>query len=98
MSRQKKVKRSTTTEIAYVRDMKRRSALEMLDDENAEALAPENYPEPLKRFLRREAVTVHIRLSAPLRKKLDEKSRRAGLSADELARRWIKEALNREAI
>ena len=98
MNKRKQVKKSTKSEDAYVRDLHRRSALEMLGSGEAELLTPNDYPEPLKRFLRREAVTVHVRLSAPLRRKLEQRSRRAGVSPDELARRWIKEGLKRDAV
>lgn len=94
----KRIKKSTNAEKNYIRDMEENSAFERLERGEGELLAPPDYPEPLRRFLRREAITVHVRLTAPLRKKLNERSRRAGVSPDELARRLIKEALNREAV
>jgi beta-xylosidase len=73
--------------------MRSRSGLVMLEKGEAELLAPIQYPESLKRFLRRERLMVHVRLSAAMRRKLELKARRTGIPPDELARRWIEHGL-----
>ncbi|HEY3245839.1 MAG TPA: hypothetical protein VGM03_21060 [Phycisphaerae bacterium] len=49
-------------EAAYVRDMKRRSAFDMLETGEARILTPDEYPEPIKRFLARRCNILHLRL------------------------------------
>ncbi|MDO8632313.1 MAG: hypothetical protein Q7R41_17660 [Phycisphaerales bacterium] len=71
----------------------KRSALSMVDAGEAEVLTPAEYPEPLRRFLARERMMVHVKLSAAARRKLEDRSRRAGLPPDELAKRWLEQRL-----
>jgi len=88
--------RNTKAEDAYVRDMGQVSAFDKLDAGEAAVLAPDDYPEPIRRFLQRERSVVRIRLSANARRKLDRLSRRRGVAADKLARKWIEAGLARE--
>jgi len=90
-------KRATRTEAAYVKDLRKRSALTMVDEDKAELLLPEDYPEPLRRLLTRERNMVHIKLSAPIKRKLEARSRKLGLAPDELAKRWVEQHLKRSA-
>jgi hypothetical protein len=54
-------------------------------------------PEPLKRFHARERSTMHIRLPAAARRRLRSLSEAKGVPAEELARKWVEEGLEREA-
>ncbi len=87
----------TREELAYIRSMQRRSGLSLLDEGRAEVLSLKDYPEPLRRFLRREQRMVHVKLAAVGRRKLEARSRKSGVPADELARRWIEQHLQRDA-
>ena len=77
-------------------DLERIGPLEKVERGEAKILAKEEYPEPIKRFLNRERRTVRITLSAPAKKRLEQVSRAKGVGADELARRWVQQALARE--
>ena len=90
-------RKSTRAEEAYVRDMARRSALEMVEGGEAKALNSEQLPEPLQRFQARERSMVHIRLPAAARRRLRSLSEAKGIAAEELARRWVEQGLEREA-
>lgn len=94
--KRKRPKKITKAEEAFVRDMVHTSAFEKLDRGQAKLLPASELPEPLKRFLDRERTTVHIRLPAPARRRLDSLSQTLGVSVDELAKRWVQEALARE--
>lgn len=74
-----KPEKATRAEQEYVRDMSRASAFELLDRGRARVLTVEGYPEALQRFLRREARTVHVTLSAAAKRKLETRSRRLGV-------------------
>jgi len=91
------VKTATRDELAYVRSMRRRSGLSLLENGRAELLRLKDYPDPLRRFLRREQRMVHVKLTAVGRRKLEARSRQTGVPADELARRWIEQQLQRDA-
>jgi hypothetical protein len=69
----------------------------MVDEGRAKVLSLAEYPEPLRRFLRRERSMVHIKLSPAARRKLEAQSRKIGLPPAELARRWIEKNLRRLA-
>ena len=60
-------------------------------------LAEDEYPEPVLRFLRRERRMVHVRLSLAAKRRLEALSRARGLAAEELARRWMEQAISRDA-
>ena len=90
-------KKQTRAEEAYVNDMARRSALEMVDRREARLLQPDEVPEPLKRFHARERSAVHIRLPAAARRRLQSLSQAKGVPAEQLARQWVEQALAREA-
>ncbi len=91
----KRLKRSTRAETAFVRDMERRSAFDLVAEGRAEILTPQQYPEPIRRFLRRERSMVHVKLSRELKRKLEARSRETGVPVDELARSWIEQGLRR---
>ena len=93
----KRAAKATRDELAYVGSMQRRSGLSLLDKGGAEVLSLKDYPEPLRRFLRREQKMVHVKLTAVGRRKLEARSRKSGVPADELARRWIEQHLQRDA-
>lgn len=89
--------KTTRSEKAFVRDMKRRSAFDLVDAGRARILAEDEYPEPVRRFLRRERRMVHVRLSLTARRRLESLSRAQGLPPEELARRWMEQAILRSA-
>lgn len=96
--RTKRPKRATRSELDAVADIERRSAFDLMDDGLAERVDRADYPEPLQRFLEREQVMVHVKLSAGSKRRLEERSRRSGVSAEELARRWIEQGIRRDAV
>ena len=57
-------KRATQDEITYIRHLERESAFDLVERGRARILAFEQYPEPLRRFLKRERIMVHVKLSA----------------------------------
>lgn len=59
-------KKTTGAEEAYIRDLARRSAFEKVDRGQAVVLRPEEFPEPLKRSLRRDRASVRTRLPPSL--------------------------------
>lgn len=93
MKSKRKIKSASRSELLYIRAMEKRSALSMVDAGEAEVLPLAEYPEPLRRFLARERMMVHVKLSAAARRKLEVRSRRAGLPPDELAKRWLEQRL-----
>jgi len=93
----RKAKKTTKAEEAYIRDLKRSGTFEKLDRGEAQLLAPEEYPEPVKRFLAREQNTLRIKLSSASKRKLDALSRAKKTPMDKLARKWVEERLTREA-
>jgi hypothetical protein len=92
-----RLKKNTAAEEAYVRDIDRCGPLEKVERGEARILAPREYPEPIKRFLNRERRTVRVKLSPAAKTRLDRISRDRGIGPDELARRWVEQALAREA-
>lgn len=92
----KLAKRVTKAERDYIKDLKKRSGLDLVATGRARILAPAEYPEPLRRFLARERTTMRVRLPAALKRKLEARSRQTGVPAEELARRWIAQGLARE--
>src|SRR4051794_7693324 len=80
-----------------IRDLKRHGTFAKLDRGEAQLLTPDEYPEPVKRFLAREQNTMRIKLSSSTKRKLDALSRARGTPTDQLARRWVEERLTREA-
>ncbi|MEE9296733.1 MAG: hypothetical protein V3W34_17455 [Phycisphaerae bacterium] len=90
-------KRATKGEREYIRDLERTSAFDLVDRSRGRILTSEEYPEPLKRFLRRERMMVHVKLSAAAKRKLEARSRESGIPADELARAWIEQGIRRDA-
>ena len=90
-------RKATREEEAYIRDLAGKSAFEKLDRGEAQIVKSEELPEPLKKLIRRVRTTVHIQLPPPARRRLEALSRANGVPADELARRWVEEALAREA-
>jgi hypothetical protein len=93
----KSPRKSTRAEDAYVRDMARRPAFDMVESGEAKILNSDQLPEPLRRFQARERSMVHIRLPATARRRLRSLSEAKGIAAEELARRWIEQGLEREA-
>ena len=89
-------KRATKGERAYISDLERASAFDLVDHGRARILSPEQYPEPLRRFLDRERAMIHIKLTPTLKRKLEARSRETGRPVDELARTWIKQGIARE--
>jgi hypothetical protein len=90
-------KRMTKGEAAYIRALSETSAFDSVDRGRARILPLEGYPEPLKRFLMREKTMVHVKLSLTFKRKLERCSRRTGMSVEEQARRWIEQAIARDA-
>jgi len=81
----------------YVRDLERRGPLQKVERGEAKILSQTEYPEPLKRFLARERRTLRLRLSASDRRKLERLSHSTGVAIEDLARRWIEQAIARQA-
>ena len=92
-----RIPKATAAEKAFIRDLKRRSAFDLVDAGRARVLAEDEYPEPVLRFLRRERRMVHVRLSLAAKRRLEALSRARGLAAEELARRWVEQAISRDA-
>jgi len=90
-------RKATRNETDYVRRMRRRSAFELLEQGQARILSPAEYPEPLKRLLRRERTMIHLKIGAAVKRKLEARSRRTGAPVEELVRRWIMQGLRRDA-
>lgn len=97
MTNRQMPKRATKGELEYVRDLERRSGFDLVDRGGGKILTPREYPEPLKRFLRRERMMVHVRLSAAAKRKLEARSRQTGVPVDDLARAWIEQGIERDA-
>ncbi|MFH1111404.1 MAG: hypothetical protein V1790_19730 [Planctomycetota bacterium] len=91
-------KRATEDEFAYIRQVERESAFDLIDQGRARILAREDYPEPLRRFLEHERTIVHVKLSATTKRKLEARSRRTGLAVEELAKQWIEQGVRRDAV
>ncbi len=91
-------RRATKAERAYVHDLERRSAFDLVDRGRGRILSANEYPEPLKRFLNRERTMIHVKLSAALKRRLEARSRQTGLSVDELARGLIQEGIKRDTV
>jgi hypothetical protein len=89
-------RRATKAERAYIQDLERRSAFDLVDRGRGRILSADEYPEPLRRFLNRERTMIHVKLSAALKRKLEARSRQTGLPVDELARAWIREGIKRD--
>ncbi len=89
-------RRATKGERAYIHELEETSAYELVDRGRGRILAPKDYPEPLKRFLKRERTMVHVRLSAAAKRKLETRSRQTGVPIDELARAWIEDGIQRD--
>jgi hypothetical protein len=92
----RRVKRATPAELACIRDIERVSAFDLVDQGKAKILTPDEYPEPIKRFMARRRTILNIRLSPALKRKLQARSRRTGVPEDELARKWIEEGVKRD--
>ena len=90
-------RKATKAELAYIRDMERTSVFDLLDQGKAKILSPEEYPEPLKRFLAHEEKTLHLELGKSLKQRLKTRSRETGVPVERLARRWIQQGLKRGA-
>jgi hypothetical protein len=90
-------KAMTKAEADYIADLERDPPLARLERGASKILQPRDYPEPIKRFLARERLMVHVKLPADARRKLDAISRARGMTASELARRWLERSLEREA-
>jgi hypothetical protein len=90
-------KEMTKAEAEYVADLTRDPSLARVERGASEVLTPRDYPEPVKRFLARERLMVHIKLPARARRKLDELSRAKGMTPAQLARQWLESNLEREA-
>ena len=95
--RRPSVKRSTRAEQAYIRELERTPAFELVDRGRGQVVPADQYPVPLKRFLARARTTIHVRLSSAIKRKLDARSQRTGLPVQELARRWIEQGIDRDA-
>ena len=89
--------KATKGELAYIRDMKKRSVFDMLETGEARILKPEEYPEPIKRFLARRRNMLRLRLPTRLLQRLEAQSRKAGVPVETVARRWIEESARRHA-
>lgn len=89
--------RTTKQEERLIREIERESAFTLLDNGRARVLSPREYPAPLRRFLRREKLMLHIKLTPSLKRKLELRSRRTGVLVDQLARRCIEAGLKRDA-
>ena len=89
--------KATRAEEAYIRDMARTSAFEKLDRGQARVVRADELPGPLKRFQARERSTMHIRLPSAARRRLRLLSEAKGVPAEELARQWVEQGLEREA-
>jgi hypothetical protein len=92
-----RLKKNTLAEQAYVRDIENCGPLQKLERGQARILPLSEYPEPLKRFLAHQRSMLHVQLSAPARKKLEQFSRATNIPIDELARRWVMQGIAREA-
>jgi len=92
-----RLKKNTAAEEAYVRDLDRCGPLEKVERGEARILASREYPEPIKRFLSRERTTIRVKLSPAAKRRLERLSRDRGVGTAELARRWVEQAIAREA-
>lgn len=88
---------ATKGERAYVRKLERTSAFDLVDCGRGKILSAREYPEPLKRFLKRERTMVHVKLSSATKRRLQACSRQTGVPVDELARGWIEQGIERDA-
>jgi hypothetical protein len=93
----KQLKKNTTSEDAYIRDLEQRGPLEKLERGEAQIVAASDYPAPLQRFLARERGVLRVQLSPAQQRKARQLSRSRGIPLDELARRWVQQGLAREA-
>lgn len=93
----RRLKKNTSAERAYVRDLWRRGPLEQVERGEATLLSPSEHPEPLRRFFERERRVLRVALSPSVKRRLEQLSRSTGTSTGELARRWVEQGLAREA-
>jgi hypothetical protein len=96
MNNRTKTKKRTAAEAKYVRSMRKRSAFDLVDKGEAEIIDVADYPEPLRRFLRRERRMVHVELSPSDKRQLEQTGRELGISPDQLVKRWIEDQLKRD--
>lgn len=89
--------KSTKAEEAYIRDLKRRSAFDLLRTGEARILTPEEYPEPIKRLRARRRRMLHLTIRPSVMRRLELRSRRTGVPIEEIAAQWIEERSRREA-
>lgn len=95
--RRRMIPKATKLEESIIREIERSSAFELLERGRAKLLSPREYPEPIKRFLKRERLMVHVKLTPSIKRKLEARSRKAGVPVDVLARRCIEQGLMRNA-
>lgn len=89
--------KATKAELAYIRDMEKRSVFDMLETGEARILKPEEYPEPIKRLRARWRNMLHLTLRPAVKRKLEERSRRTGLPVEQIAAQWLEESAKRHA-
>lgn len=89
--------KATKGELAYIRDMEKRSVFDMLETGEAQIVKPEDYPEPIKRFLARRRNMLRLKLPTRLLQRLEAQGRKAGVPVETVARRWIEESARRHA-
>ncbi len=92
----RRTKHATAAELACIRDIERVSAFDLVDQGKAKILTPDEYPEPIKRFMARRRNVLNIHLSAALKRKLQARSRQRGIPEDKLALQWIEEGAKRD--
>lgn len=90
--------KATKAELAYIRDMKKRSVFDMLETGEARILRPEEYPDPIKRLRARRRNMIQLTLRPAVKRRLEERSRRTGVSIEKIAAQWIEERSKREAV
>lgn len=90
-------KRTTKGERAYIHDLERTSAFDLVDSGRGQVVTPHEYPEPLKRFINRERTMIHVKLSPVVKCKLEARSQETGIPIDVLARQWIEKGIARDA-
>ena len=95
--RPSKPPKATRWELEYIKDMERVSSFDLLDRGEAEIVEPKDYPEPLKRLMNRPLEYIRLQMPPAAQRKLFRRAEAAGVTVNDLIRRWIREGLKRDA-
>jgi hypothetical protein len=82
LTKHRRPPKATKAELAYIRDMEKRSVFDMLETGEARILTPEEYPEPIKRLRAKQRHMLYLALRPSVFRKLEARSRRDGVPVE----------------